>query len=51
MVVEVNPDGSKPYVPGSSYTTGDIVSYNGKLYKANWWTNTLPGSDSSWTLL
>ncbi|MGL5352456.1 MAG: cellulose-binding domain-containing protein, partial [Clostridium sp.] len=33
------------------YNTGDLVSYEGKVYKANWWTNTLPGSDSSWTLI
>lgn len=50
-VVETNPDGSKPYVPGMAYNTGDIVVFEGKKYKANWWTNTVPGSDSSWTLV
>lgn len=50
-VIDLNPDGSKPYIPGMSYSTGDIVSYEGNLYKANWWTNTVPGSDSSWTLI
>lgn len=30
---------------------GDKMAYNGKVYKANWWTNSVPGSDGSWTLI
>ncbi|WP_297439306.1 carbohydrate-binding protein, partial [uncultured Clostridium sp.] len=48
IMVEVNPDGSTPYVPGKTYNGGDKVSYNGKVYVAAWWTNTVPGSDNSW---
>ncbi|MGL6229268.1 MAG: cellulose-binding domain-containing protein, partial [Culicoidibacterales bacterium] len=33
------------------YVAGDIVTYQGAQYKANWWTQSLPGSDSSWTKL
>ncbi|PSV41284.1 hypothetical protein C9J46_18860 [Photobacterium sp. GB-36] len=29
---------------------GDIVVYDDIAYKASWWTNTIPGSDDSWTL-
>ncbi|MDP5138636.1 hypothetical protein ORJ04_22060 [Rheinheimera baltica] len=25
--------------------------YQSALYQANWWTQSLPGSDSSWTQL
>jgi hypothetical protein len=35
------------YVSGTTYWTGDIVSYNGKVYKAKWWTQALP-TNSSW---
>ncbi|MGL6186372.1 MAG: glycosyl hydrolase family 18 protein [Clostridium chrysemydis] len=31
------------------YNTGDIVSYNGKTYKAKWWTQgEIPGSSAVW---
>ncbi|KKL02885.1 chitin-binding protein [Rheinheimera mesophila] len=30
---------------------GDYLSYQNKLYRANWWTQSVPGSDSSWTLI
>ncbi|WP_242873894.1 cellulose-binding domain-containing protein [Clostridium gasigenes] len=26
-----------------------LLKYNGIIYKANWWTTTTPGSDSSWS--
>lgn len=29
--------------------SGDLMSYDGSVYRANWWTTTLPGSDGSWT--
>nr|WP_083607975.1 cellulose-binding domain-containing protein [Teredinibacter haidensis] len=31
--------------------TGDQMVYLGNLYRANWYTNSVPGSDASWTLL
>lgn len=31
--------------------TGDQMQYQGNAYQANWYTNSLPGSDSSWALL
>lgn len=31
--------------------TGDQMQYQGNAYEANWYTNSLPGSDSSWVLL
>lgn len=30
--------------------TGDKVAYEGVVYTANWWTSSVPGSDSSWSL-
>ncbi|MGL5820461.1 MAG: glycosyl hydrolase family 18 protein [Sarcina sp.] len=51
LIVEANPDGSTPYVPGKAYNGGDRVSHNGETFKAKWWTNTTPGSDSSWEKL
>ncbi|MGY5795802.1 chitinase C-terminal domain-containing protein [Rheinheimera faecalis] len=30
---------------------GDYIRYQNLIYKANWWTNSVPGSDSSWTLV
>ncbi|PTC06949.1 chitodextrinase [Vibrio mediterranei] len=27
---------------------GDKMSHNGVVYKAKWWTNSVPGSDGSW---
>lgn len=31
--------------------SGDKLIYQSALYQANWWTQSLPGSDSSWTQL
>ncbi|WP_438270953.1 cellulose-binding domain-containing protein [Saccharophagus degradans] len=28
--------------------TGDLMSYQRKVYRANWWTLSVPGSDNSW---
>jgi hypothetical protein len=41
------------YVGGANThnNTGDQMQYQGNAYQANWYTNSLPGSDSSWTLL
>ncbi|PCK09928.1 MAG: endoglucanase [Alteromonadaceae bacterium] len=29
--------------------TGDPMHYEGQLYSANWYTNSIPGSDASWS--
>ncbi|MFI3210841.1 MAG: SpaA isopeptide-forming pilin-related protein, partial [Peptostreptococcaceae bacterium] len=39
------------YIPGSTYNSGDLVKYDGKTYKANWWTTSIPGSDDSWEMI
>ncbi|MGL5617110.1 MAG: glycosyl hydrolase family 18 protein [Sarcina sp.] len=51
VVVTPNGDGSVDYNAGTAYNGGAIVKYNGKNYKANWWTNSTPGSDGSWSLI
>ena len=30
---------------------GDHLSYQGGVYKANWWTDSVPGSDGSWSFI
>ncbi len=30
---------------------GDHLSYQGGVYKANWWTNSVPGNDDSWSFV
>ena len=41
-----------PNWPRGSYAAGgDYLRYQGKVYKANWWTQAVPGSDSSWTFV
>ncbi|MCX5607791.1 glycosyl hydrolase family 18 protein [Streptomyces sp. NBC_00047] len=42
--------GSTPaYVAGTVYTAGNEVSYNGRKYKAQWWTqNETPGTTGEW---
>lgn len=37
--------------PNTHNNAGDQMQYQGNAYQANWYTNSLPGSDSSWTLL
>ena len=42
--------GAVEYDPANSpWDTDDLVIYNGNLYKANWYTTSLPGSDNTWT--
>mgnify|MGYP006183718623 FL=1 len=33
---------------GTHAAGGDHISYQGKIYKAKWWTTSVPGSDGSW---
>lgn len=30
---------------------GDLMQYQGKAYSANWYTNSIPGSDNTWTFV
>lgn len=30
---------------------GDEMAHEGNVYRANWWSNTTPGSDGSWSLV
>lgn len=46
---ETNEDGTESYYEGKVFTGGQTVTYKGSIYRANWWTNSVPGSDSSWT--
>ena len=41
-----------PNWPRGTYAAGgDHLRHQGKVYKANWWTQAVPGSDSSWTFV
>jgi len=40
-------EGGKP----NHANSGDKMVFQGALYRANWYTNSIPGSDISWTLL
>ncbi|WP_440053521.1 cellulase family glycosylhydrolase [Pseudoalteromonas sp. T1lg65] len=35
----------------SHATTGDKMHYNDKLYQANWWTTSVPGTTAAWQYL
>ncbi|WP_198040094.1 carbohydrate-binding protein [Microbulbifer agarilyticus] len=37
--------------PNTHLLGGDQMTYQGNLYQANWYTNSEPGSDNSWTLI
>lgn len=42
---------AEAYDAGRVYVGGDLVSYNGKIYRAAWWTlGETPGSSSVWVL-
>ena len=36
--------------PYTHHESGDAMQYDGNAYIANWYTNSIPGSDASWTL-
>lgn len=36
---------------GNHAAAGDHLSYQGNIYRAKWWTTSVPGSDSSWQLV
>jgi len=51
--INTYPDWVKKDYSEGSYThneAGDAMQYGGSIYSANWYTNSIPGSDSSWTL-
>ncbi|MEN6670201.1 cellulase family glycosylhydrolase [Psychrobacter sp. B38] len=52
--IKTYPNWVRKDYPSGPYThneTDDKIQYQGKAYKANWYTSTIPGSDSSWTFL
>ena len=52
--VSVYPNWVSKDWPGGAYNhnnAGEQIQYNGSLYIANWYTNSLPGSDASWTFV
>ncbi|AAL81358.1 chitinase [Pyrococcus furiosus DSM 3638] len=53
LLVYVNWSSYPKYEPGKEYNQGDIVEYNGKLYKAKYWTTSPPSDDpyGSWEYL
>jgi chitinase len=41
-----------PNWPRGTYAAaGDYLRHQGKIYKANWWTQSVPGADGSWTFV
>ncbi|HUM83710.1 MAG TPA: glycosyl hydrolase family 18 protein [Lachnospiraceae bacterium] len=50
-VASYDASGNPIWYDGMIVTGGNKVNYNGSIYQAKWWTNTVPGSDSSWTLI
>ncbi|WP_025565066.1 cellulase family glycosylhydrolase [Psychromonas sp. SP041] len=50
--INTYPDWVKKDYSEGSYThneSGDSMQYSGNAYTANWYTNSIPGSDASWT--
>ncbi len=37
--------------PTTHNEVGDMMTYDGNAYSANWYTNSVPGSDASWTFV
>jgi len=40
-----------PGTPNTHNNSGDLMQVDGTAYTANWYTNSLPGSDASWTFV
>jgi len=40
-----------PGTPNTHNEAGDLMQYQGNVYNANWYTNSVPGSDYSWTFV
>lgn len=52
--INIYPNWVRKDWPGGSNThnnTGDLMQFEGAVYSANWYTNTRPGSDGSWTYM
>ncbi|GAB6134803.1 glycosyl hydrolase family 18 protein [Thermococcus prieurii] len=50
LLVVVNWSSYPPYEPGKTYLQGDMVEYNGKIWRAKYWTQSAPGGDA-WELV
>ncbi|BAD85954.1 chitinase, containing dual catalytic domains [Thermococcus kodakarensis KOD1] len=51
LLVVVNWSSYPKYEPGKTYNQGDVVEYNGKIWRVKYWTQSVPGSDDSWELV
>jgi len=46
------PSASLPWQTNKAYKAGDLVTYQGKTYKAKWWSyNSVPATSDSWDLI
>ena len=50
LLVVVNWSSYPQYEPGKTYLQGDMVEYNGKIWRAKYWTQSTPGGDA-WELV
>ncbi|AHL22682.1 glycosyl hydrolase family 18 protein [Thermococcus nautili] len=50
LLVVVNWSSYPQYEPGKTYLQGDIVEYDGKIWRAKYWTQSAPGGDA-WELI
>ena len=50
LLVVVNWSDYPKYEPGKTYVQGDTVEYEGKIWRAKYWTQSAPGSDA-WELV
>lgn len=50
LLVVVNWSSYPQYEPGKTYLQGDVVEYDGKLWRAKYWTQNTPGGDA-WELI
>ncbi|WP_297464415.1 glycosyl hydrolase family 18 protein, partial [Thermococcus sp.] len=50
LLVVVNWSSYPQYEAGKTYTQGDTVEYNGKIWRAKYWTQSAPGGDA-WELV
>ena len=37
--------------PNTHNEAGEIMQYGGNAYSANWYTNSIPGSDNTWSFV
>ncbi|NJE76965.1 glycosyl hydrolase family 18 protein [Thermococcus sp. ES12] len=50
LLVVINWSTYPPYEPGETYQQGDVVEYDGKIWRAKYWTQNAPGGEA-WELI